>query len=124
MSIDLPKLSSGVPEAVAQRGLFLIATYEPPPTAGIYIYVCTSPEPRAFGRTKVGFVVREGGPSTPNADSLLREVNPPHIVYAMNGEQGMYEAALRQIRGYFPTWEQGILTVLEGFDQWGRRPRQ
>jgi hypothetical protein len=41
-----------------------------------------------------------------------------HGVYVMDGRRRLQAVSLSQIRLYFPTWEDGIMAVLDAFDQW------
>lgn len=102
-AVDVSRIDRRVRGEVERRGLFLVS---PDPEPGMlaatqFVFVCTDPDPGDCGFTRVGHV------SGPN-----------HVVYAMDGRKTSAAVSLSQIRGIFPTWEDGIMVVLDAFDQW------
>ncbi|MFJ9817467.1 hypothetical protein ACIRU3_19800 [Streptomyces sp. NPDC101151] len=105
-AVDVSRIDRRVRGEVQRRGLFLVS---PDPEPGMlaatkFVFVCTDPDPGDCGFTRVGHVSTETGFN--------------HVVYAMDGRDRRQAVSLSQVRGHFPTWEDGITTVLAAFDQW------
>ena len=102
-ALNLSNLDPAVRREVTRRGLFLIAPEpKPPPDQGTYLFICTDPNPIAYGVTRVGYVIEDGG----------------MVVVAMKSAHTARHAELHQIRGFFSTWEQGVMAVLREFDRY------
>ncbi|MER7397877.1 hypothetical protein ABT381_20510 [Streptomyces sp. NPDC000151] len=101
--MDVSRIDRRVRREVERRGLFLVPLAPEPGMPDHFLFVCTDPDPNDCGFTRVGQVSTTGG---------------NHVVYAMDGRQRRPAVSLSQIRGYFPTWEDGIMTVLDAFDRW------
>ncbi|WP_144300554.1 hypothetical protein [Stackebrandtia nassauensis] len=93
--------------AVAQRKLFLVPFVRD--DGAIYVYVCT--DPQHSQSTMVGLVLNEFGDNG--------GVN--HIVYVLDGQDPKDRRrglSHHQLRGIFPTWDEGIIAVLDAYDRW------
>ncbi len=101
---DVSRIDRHVRREVERRGLFLVPLASEPGMPDYFIFVCTDPNPNDCGFTRVGQVSTTGGAH--------------HVVYAMDGQRRQPAVSLSQIRGHFPTWEDGIMTVLHAFDRW------
>ncbi|GAA0478445.1 hypothetical protein GCM10010361_48770 [Streptomyces olivaceiscleroticus] len=101
---DVSRIDRRVRREVERRGLFLVPLASEPGMPDYYIFVCTDPNPKDCGFTRVGQVSTASGRN--------------HVVYAMDGQRRQGSVSLSQIRGAFPTWEDGIMTVLDAYDRW------
>ena len=99
-AMDVSRIDRRVRGEVQRRGLFLVSP-EDPTMSYDFVFVCTDPDPGDCGFTRVGHVSGDN-----------------HAVYAMDGRNLRQAVSLSQIRGFFPTWEDGIMAVLAAFDQW------
>lgn len=104
-AVDVSRIDGHVRSEVERRGLVLVSPDAEPGQRETFVFVCTDPNPGDCGFSRVGHVSTETG------------VN--HVVYAMDGRKTSAAVSLSQVRGHFPTWEDGITVVLSAFDQWG-----
>ncbi|MBT2509905.1 hypothetical protein J7I98_29390 [Streptomyces sp. ISL-98] len=103
-AVNVSRIDRRVRGEVERRGLFLVSPDPEPGMPDHFVFVCTDPDPGDCGFTRVGQV------------STATGVN--HVVYVMDGRNRRQAVSLSQIRGHFPTWEDGIMAVLAAFDQW------
>ncbi|MFE7268852.1 hypothetical protein ACFU9B_44285 [Streptomyces sp. NPDC057592] len=99
--VDLSTIDESVRGEVAVRGLYLVSVDEHPGPPRVF--VCTDPDP-----DDIGFTVR--GHVTPSVSW--------YHVYGMNGLLRMGAPDIDVIHGMFPSWEAGIMAVLEAFDRY------
>ncbi|MCZ0991516.1 hypothetical protein O1M54_49185 [Streptomyces diastatochromogenes] len=102
-AVDVSRIDRRVRAEVERRGLFLVSPDPEPGMRDAFVFVCTDPDPGDCGFTRVGHVSTATGFN--------------HVVYAMDGRKTSAAVSLSQIRGLFPTWEDGIRVVLSAFDQ-------
>ncbi|WP_157570170.1 hypothetical protein [Microtetraspora malaysiensis] len=103
-AVDVSRIDRRVRGEVDRRGLFLVSPDVVTSGPDTFVFVCTDPDPGDCGFTRVGQVTTATGFN--------------HVVYAMDGRKTSPAVSLSQIRGHFPTWEDGIMVVLSAFDQW------
>lgn len=101
-AVDVSTIDRSVRSEVERRGLFLVSPDVGRDTPEPTVFLCTNPDPRDCGFTRVGFVTHSLG-------SL--------VVYAMDGRRALGAVSLDQIRDHFPTWEAGLVTLLRAYDQ-------
>ncbi|MFI1741639.1 hypothetical protein [Streptomyces sioyaensis] len=101
--MDVSKIGRRTQDEVKRRGLFLVSP-DDPSMPDKFVFVCTSTAPGDCGYTRIGHVSTATGFN--------------HRVYAMDGGQKTGAVSLAQVRGMFPTWEDGIRVVLDAFDRW------
>ncbi|UKY54946.1 hypothetical protein [Streptomyces inhibens] len=104
--LDVSKIDRRVRDEVKKRGLFLVSPDEMPGGVDVFVFVCTDPNPKDCGFTRVGQVVGTG--------TSGNFCNP----YVMDGVRTEQAVSLTKIRGFFASWEDGIKAVLVAYDEW------
>ncbi|MCX4399273.1 hypothetical protein OOK39_43300 [Streptomyces sp. NBC_00264] len=102
--LDVSKIDRRVRNEVKQRGLFLVSPDED--EVDVFVFVCTDPNPKDCGFTRVGQVVGTGTSG-----------NFCHP-YVMDGVDTEPAVSLTMLRGIFASWEDGIKAVLVAYDEW------
>ncbi|MCF3131183.1 hypothetical protein [Streptomyces olivochromogenes] len=105
-SLDISRIDRRVRDEVKKRGLFLVSPDEIPGGVDVFVFVCTDPNPKDCGFTRVGQVVGTG-----TSGNFFRP-------YVMDGVNTKPAVSLTRLQGFFTSWEDGIKAVLVAYDDW------